>query len=136
MKRLIYLLLCCIGPASLLAQATDSLPLKRIYLLRPNQYVGALAKIRIRVNDKVVSLPNNAYMIVECKADSVTLKLENRRLSGESLAPLVTYKPISYFVTIPEEHAHKMDRLILTEVDRDGYDIYAKKVTRQVTPKE
>lgn len=120
---------------TLSAQSADTaLPSRKIYLLRPNEYVGALVKIKIDVNGRTISLPNNSFAVLDVQADSVILKIDNKRVSGESIQPLVTYKPVSYFVAIPEEHAHKKDRLILAEVEKDRYDLYAQKVSHQVQP--
>ena len=115
------------------AQVDTAAPLRKIYVLRPAQYVGALVKIKVDVNGKTVFLPNDSYAVMEIRADSVILQIANARVSGESIRPLVTFKDTSYFVTLPERHAHKKDRLILTEVDQESYDKYASKVSRQVT---
>jgi hypothetical protein len=132
-SRILLLLLFPLTLSSFSASAqADSLPLRKIYVLRPGQYVGALVKIRIDINGKTISLPNDTYAFLECRADSVVLKVANSRVSGESVHPLVTFKEVSYFVTLPEKHAHKKDRLILTEVDKESYDKYASKVSRQV----
>ncbi|HTJ12819.1 MAG TPA: hypothetical protein VL547_12365 [Dinghuibacter sp.] len=107
-------------------------PVRVVYVVRPNQYVGALTKIRVEVNGQVVSMPNATYTDLRLRADSVTVRIENRRLSGESVLPLVSFKDTSYFVVFPEVHAHKKDRLIVTEVDKEGYNRYADKITRHV----
>lgn len=116
---------------SLFAQDTTH-PSRVVFVLRPNQYVGALAKIRVDVNGQVLSMANGTYTDLHLKADSIVVRIENRRVSGESTAPLVSYKDTSYFVVFPEIHAHKKDRLIVTEVDRESYYHYADKVTRHV----
>jgi hypothetical protein len=127
-----------VGSFTLRAQAPrppaedTTLPLRKIFIVRPSEFVGALAKIRVNVNGQVVSFPNNSYAALQYRADSVILRIDNKRVSGESVQPLVTFKAESYFVAMPEEHAHKKDRLILTEVEKDSYDKYALKVTHQV----
>lgn len=130
MKRLMTLFALA---AVMGARAQDTThPARVVYVVRPNQYVGALAKIRVDVNGLIVSMPNASYTDVRLHADSITVRIENRRLTGESVVPLVSFKDTSYFVVFPEVHAHKKDRLIVTEVDKESYNRYADKITRHV----
>jgi hypothetical protein len=108
--------------------------MRTVFMVRPGQYVGALAKIKVDANGQKITLVNASYAVLKYRADSVVVRIDNRRLSGESVQPLVSYKDTTYFVVFPEEHAHRKDRLILTEVERDSYEKYAEKVTRQVKP--
>lgn len=116
------------------AQQDTTHPLRTVLVVRPGQYVGALARIRVDVNGRILSLSNASYATIQLRVDSVVVQIENHRISGESVQPLVSYKDTSYFVVFPEEHAHKKNRLIVTEVEHDSYDKYAAKVTRQVNP--
>jgi hypothetical protein len=116
------------------AQGDTTHPLRTVFVVRPGQYVGALAKIRVDVNGHILSLPNASYGMLQLRVDSVVVQIDNRRISGESAQPLVNYKDTSYYVVFPEEHAHKKNRLIVTEVEHDSYDKYAAKVTRQINP--
>ncbi|TDW99615.1 hypothetical protein [Dinghuibacter silviterrae] len=116
------------------AQEDTSLPARTVYVVRPSQYIGALAKIRVDINGRRLSLPNASYAVLHFRADSVQVRIENRRVTGESVQPLVNFKDTSYFVVFPEEHAHKKDRLIVTEVEKDSYEKFADKVTHQVEP--
>lgn len=133
MKTLV-LLIAILAVTRAHAQTDTSLPLRTVRLVRPGQYVGALTKIRVEINGQIFPMSNASYALLRLRADSIVLKIENRRVSGESVQPLVSYKDSSYFVVFPEQHAHKKDRLILTEVEKDSYDKYADKVTRQVSP--
>lgn len=115
-----------------LAQTTDTThPLRTVYVVRPNRYTGALAKIKVGINSKEVSLGNDTYATTTFRADSVIAQLLNTRLSGQSAKPLVSFKDTSYFVTLPEEHATKKNRLILVEIDKESYLFYSQKVTKQ-----
>jgi hypothetical protein len=124
------LLLSAVGSAQ--AQTDSTLPFRRIYVIRPSQYVGALVKIKVNVNGHLIPMANDTYAMLDLRADSVILQIVNTRLAGESILPLVTFKDTSYFIAIPEEHAHKKDRLILTEIDKESYDKYAQKTTKRV----
>jgi hypothetical protein len=131
-KSIILVALLAMLTASLYAQTSaapdTSAPYRMIYVVRPNQYIGALAKIKVSINGNIASLSNASYTKLGLHADSVILQIVNVRLTGESVQPLVTFKDTSYFVAFPEEHAHKKNRLILTEVDKESYYIYAQKV--------
>jgi len=132
---MLFLLACVLAfTATAQANSDTSLPLRKVYVLRPSAYTGALVKIKVSVNGHMLELPNSSFGVIECRADSVVLKLANSRLSGESVRPLVTYRAETYYVTVPEPHAHKKGRLILTEVEKDSYDFYARKVSRQIYP--
>jgi hypothetical protein len=132
-KWLICFILCSALYNGTQAQtASDTThPLRTVYVIRPNRYTGALAKIKVGINGKEVSLGNNSYATTTLRADSVIAQLLNARLSGQSAKPLVSFKDTSYFVTLPEEHATKKNRLILVEVDKESYGIYAQKVSKQ-----
>jgi hypothetical protein len=116
------------------AQEDTSLPARTVFIVRPGQYIGALARIKVNICGREVSLPNASYAVLHLRTDSVVVRIDNRRVTGESVQPLVNYKDTSYFVVFPEEHAHKRDRLIVTEVEKDSYDRYADKVTHRVEP--
>jgi hypothetical protein len=116
------------------AQQDTTHPMRTIFVVRPGQYVGALAKIRVDINGKILSMANASYAMLQLRVDSVVVQIDNRRVSGESVQPLVSYKDTSYYVVFPEEHAHKRNRLIVTEVEHDAYDKYAAKITRQINP--
>jgi hypothetical protein len=114
------------------AQTADTTqPLRTVFVVRPNRYIGALAKIKVGINSKEVSLSNDTYAMTTFRADSVIAQLLNTRLSGQSAKPLVSFKDTSYFVTLPEEHATKKNRLILVEIDKESYLFYAQKVSKQ-----
>ena len=116
-----------------LAQTTadTSHPLRTVYVIRPNRYTGALTKIKVGINGKEISLGNNTRATTTFRADSVIAQLLNARLSGESTKPLVSFKDTSYFVTLPEEHASRKNRLILVEIDKESYGFYSQKVNKQ-----
>lgn len=132
--KTILIIVALLAGTGVHAQEDTSHPARTVFIVRPGQYIGALTKIRVDISGRFLSLPNASYAELHFRADSVVVRLENRRMTGESVQPLVNYKDTSYFVVFPEEHAHKKDRLIVAEVEKDSYNRYATKVNHRVEP--